>query len=63
MDNTVRWFAYYNYCLGRLGPFATQAEAAQAVMRTNGVPHSGAFVWPESAETTGAKTGILGNEG
>ena len=43
---TEKWFARCKG-LAKMGPFDTQAEAAAAIMTTEGVPAEGAFVWPE----------------
>ena len=43
----VRWFARGGG-VRRMGPFASQVKAAQAIMGLDGDPVEGAFVWPES---------------
>ncbi len=42
----VRWFARGGG-VKRMGPFASQVQAAQAIMGLDGEPVEGAFVWPE----------------
>lgn len=51
---TVQWFSR---CLGiaRIGPFDSQPEATQAVMTTEGLPATGAFVWPEPVKPRSRK--------
>jgi hypothetical protein len=47
----LKWFARGGG-MAKMGPYSSQAEAAAALITTDGIPVEGAFVWPETPDQT-----------
>jgi hypothetical protein len=53
MKKINRWYAKIGNSSGnnlKMGPFKTQAEAAKYVMKPDGFPADGAFIWPVTVQ-------------